>query len=732
MERNIVAQLGSGNAGIYLGVKKALKAGAFQTLAGVESLSTAMSHLDTVAGNESFSGTTAEYMKNLSAEQKFGVINSVQRAISNQAVNGMESLIESEKNIAGTEGFTWAQSPGVSQEAKAASITLNALAHRQTDAAEAMFKTVTIPYETEQLNYTVRTSGLGRYIYGASAFDSASQLQPVTSLLRKSDYFLDDTLELHPVYPAGAEDPARKMFVAAADFTPWEQSYSEADALRRSTHQTQFLAVGKSITNLLGLSQVPGQTPFDSSSDEIEANSITVQKVLFKVVVDGKTEVIVLPTFNFTNSAFGVAANGASSDDRQLNMIVKGLPVTAFTAKDGTACTAFDAVQVGGAKAFFGFNLTGTFQRQTYTLTTAASELNLEYIELDGVKHNAATKNTTVKGLFGKFTDGEVIGWFPSYNHNNVNRTNFGYRVEVFDAHKMMNVRRETPISVKYPVDKNDVNESSLSFAIDEMNTILQAQTTAKAYKAAAGHIARVGSLNGHAIVGNEQSASVMAGMHFVNATYLGRKMKLADSVSAVDSISVLEALQRTITMNITEMCAALATSSGLAAISEYRRIEKKWIIVGHQNLSRYMMRQGDARTLGHGIGFQTIDSNLDEMVGKFYIFPESETTGDNIDVIGGMGVMVSKEHQVVQANLTRNNSDFGIVITQPTYKHHSVCPIVGVLEIEDAAAALTEEGLVTYLTAQRVKVVNAAEFPAAGGAAEGVAEEAGKLKQLP
>lgn len=730
MKRNIVAQLGSSNAGVYLGIKNALKTGAFDTVAGTESLDTAVTALNAVTGSESFGGVAQETLKGIGSEQRHAMISAVQRLHGANSVSGMESLIEAERSVAGLEGFSWAQSPGVSTETKAASITLNALAHRQTDAAEAMFKTVSIPYEAEQLEYTVRTSGLGRYIYGASAYDSASQLQPVTSLLRQSQYFLDDTLELHPVYPATSDSPARKLFVDAADFTPWEQSYSQADTLRRNTHETSFLRVGKTIPNLLGLSEVPGQTPYDSSVDEIEANSITVQKVLFKVNVGGTEQVVVLPTFNFTNSSFGVTTTGQSSDDRQLSMTVKGLPVTAFVGKDGEVSTAFDALQAGGAKAFFGFNLSGTFQRQSFGLTTSASELNLEYIELDGVKHNAATKNTAVKALFAKYAEGEVIGWLPSYNHNNVNRTNFGYRVEVFDAHKVMNVRRETPISVKYPVDKNDVNEGSLSFAIDEMNTILQAQTTAKAYKAAEGHIARVASLNGHAIVGNEQSASVMAGMHFVNASYLKRSMKLADAVSALDSTTVLEAVEKTITMNITEICAALSTISGLAAISEYRRIEKKWTIIGHQNLARYMIRQGDARTLGNGISFKTIDSNLDDMIGKFYIIPESETTDSNIDVIGGMGVMISKEHQVIQANMTRNNMDFGIVITQPAYKHHSVCPIVGVLEIEDAKHALDEEGLIRYLNAQRVKVVNASEFPegGAGGEVATADAEAGKL----
>lgn len=728
MKRNIVAQLTPSSAGIYTAIKSGLNQGAFQSFAGVESLQTATEQLGLVTGNEAFGGSAGETLKSLTGEQKFAVINSVQRALNKNSVTGMEALLSEEKKVAGMEGFSWAQSPGHSVEGKAASITLNALAHRQTDAAEAMFKTVSVPYESEQLEYTVRTSGLGRYIYGASAFDSASQLQPVTSLLRQSKYFLDDTLELTPVYPGTADSPVRKLFVDEADFTPWEKSYSNADALRRTNHLTSFLKTGKSITNLLGIAEVPGQTPFDNSTDEIEANSITVQKVLFKVTIAGTDHVLVLPTNNFTNSSFGVTSNGHSSDDRLLNMVVKALPVTAFQAKDGGETTAFDPVQAGGAKAYFSFTLGGTYQRQTNSITTNASDLNLDYIELDDVKHNQATKSTTVKALFSKFENGQVIGWLPSYNHNNVNRTNFGYRVEVFDAHKVMNVRRETPISVKYPVDKNDVNEESLSFAIEEMNTILQAQTTAKAYQAAEGHIARVASLNGHAIVGNEQSASVMAGMHFVNASYLNRKMKLADAVSALDSTTVLEAVEKTLTMNITELCAALSTVSGLAAISEYRRIDKKWVIVGHQNLARYMIRQGDARTIGAGISFQAIESNLDDMIGKFYIFPESDTNGENIDVIGGMGVMVSKEHQVIQANLTRNNADFGIVITQPAYKHHSVCPIIGVLEIEDAKHAIDEEGLIRYLNAQRVKVTNADEFPEGGTTGASADTDAGKL----
>lgn len=684
--------------------------GGFKSFTGVENLDTATDQFNALfAGTESLangiSPESSKLLSNLTNSQRFATISSIA-----SMQNAFPTIDRRLADFAGTEGFSMAQFAGESAKVKGVNITLNALSHRQTDAAEALFTTVTIPYAEEYLEFSVRTAGLGRYIYGAAAGERASELVPVMSLIRKGKAFMADTLRMYPVYPTDSADPNRKYFMAESVAVATEATYDSADPLNRQAHKTQYLKVPVSVPNLVGLSEAPGQNPFETS-DEVESNSIQMTNVALtaNVGASGSATAVVLrmPTVNMSQAHFGIAAMGASSDDRQMDFQVQGLPASAlFNIGNDTVTTALDALKANGAQPFFSLSITGTYQRQTNTLKIQGGSFELEYIkDAAGNKHLPTTSSATIKALFGLFNDGEIAGVELRYNHTNINRVNFGYRVEVFDARKTLTTHRQTPISVRYPVSKEDTNEESLSYAIDQMAIILNAQTTANAFTKAEEHVDYVTSINGSAIVGNEQASNVLAGMHYANAAAINRTLKLADIVSTQDSVGVVDNISAALCNTLSEMAAALATNSGLAAIAEYTREKLKWQVVAHQNMGRYLMRNGDARTMGAYTDFAVELTNVETMIGKFYLVPQSETDGNTIDPLGGMGVCVDKEHVVVQGDVTRTDRQFGILMTMPIFQHHSVCPIVGVLTVEDAVLALNDEGLIDALAKQRVVV---------------------------
>lgn len=726
--RIFTSSMGARKPSIVHAIKEALEADSFSSLSGCESYDEAIVNLSAMSTQHGLDNNLREFIGGLSPAQKVGVTAAIVRPLSvPDALMSEAKQFAKMNSLAGLEGFSQAMEPGKTATLKAASIALNALSHCKTEAAEEMFKTVVLSDDEEQFSFSVRTAGLGRYIFGASAFDSASQLRPVLSLLRDGEMFIDDTLKLNPVWPTEASAPERSLFVDEADFAPWVVPYSNADAMQRKEHMTNFLKVGVNVPNLLGLSEVPGQRPFDSSSDEIESNSIRVKRVLVRLKIGDEVIRTTVNATAFTNNNFGPSSNVHSSDDRQLNMRVNTFPATAFERWDDAKQTFVPDERVASLntadyEVMFRFSATGTFWRQGYSIETQAGALQISYItNAEGARFSQTSDNAATKAIYASVKEAQVIGFAPTYNHNNLNRTNFGYRIEVYDTMKHLATRLQTPISVKYPVSKEDVNQAALQDAMDHIIVTLQANTTNATFKAARDHIELVTKLNGSAIVGNEQSSNTMAGMHFVNATALHRTIKMADSVSVQENVNLLDNVAAMFTANVTEIAAALETNSTIAAINEYRKVEVKWIVVGHQNLARYVFKPGDARTLGAGVSFRTVRTNLDSMIGKFYIFPESETTDTNIDVIGGMGVMVSKEHRVFQADVTRNNADFGIMVTIPSYELHSVCPIVGTLTVSDAHEALTETGLINYLTAVRVKLIDKnGETYKAGGAAAG------------
>lgn len=732
MNRNIQTRQVGSVTNLTGQISNLLKHGTLAQVTGAESLQGSRDALERITGTEAASfGIGASFtdgMKNMSQAQRGAFVDSIRTL--GDVSKELPAMGEQFLQYAGTEGFSQAQFAGAAAKVRGASIVLNALAHRQTDAAEALYPTITIPYQDEQLNFTVRTSGLGRYVLGASAYERASELRPVMSLIREGQYFMDDTLVLVPVYPSDAKSPNLKYFVPAADFTPVDYNYSAADALGRKTHKTSYLKVPNRIPNFLGLCEAPGALPFDET-DELESNSLRVRSILLTASIGGTAKEYLLNTDAMSQMTFGLSSMGQSSDDRQLSARIQGLPSSALTNVDGTPAD-FSAITPAGGTVYFSLSVSGNYQRQGNSLDLQGGTFDIDYmIDADGNKVLGDTDNTTIQALYAGFTAASIDGVKMHANHTNINRTNFGYRVEVFDAHKVLRIRRQTPVSVKYPVAKEDTNEESLNFAIEQMAVVLNAQATTAAFVKASEHFDYISSISGSSIVGNEQASNVLAGQHFVQATALKRSLELAPLVSTENTEDTFDNISAAITNNLTEMAAALATNSGLAAISEYTREELKWMIVGHQNLGRYLMRSGEARTLGGYTNFKVELTNIDTMIGKFYLVPQTATDGDSIDPLGAIGVCVSKEHIVVTGQVTRNNRDFGTVITQAAFEHNSVNCIIGLLEFTDATDALTAEGLINNATAQRIYLAGssvALNGSTAAGTNTDTSTDAGKL----
>jgi hypothetical protein len=182
--------------------------------------------------------------------------------------------------------------------------------------------------------------------------------------------------------------------------------------------------------------------------------------------------------------------------------------------------------------------------------------------------------------------------------------------------------------------------------------------------------------------------------------------MSLRDSVSSQDTQAVFDNVTTAILNQLSDMTAAMNTKSGLAAIAEYGGVDKiEWTIIVHQNLARFIMRTGDARTVGFNMPLNVVETNFDRQIGQIIVIPKANSTNESINPIGGIGVCVTKENIVVQGNVTRDQQDFGVLMTLPTYRHWALNPMIGVLEITDAAEFLGENGLLTQLAKQAVTV---------------------------
>lgn len=714
----------NGGANLFHAIRSSLSQGTLGTIQGTEGYGSFASALDMVSGQEG--AALKSQLSQLNASN-FDAFAGALRRKGTPASTEVEfrDAIANFSALAGNEGFSLQNEKGSEQDIKAVNLTLNAQSHRQTAAAEALFKTITVNYEDDGAELVVRAAGLGNYVYGASAWQSASELRPIFGLLRTGEMFKDEVLALYPVYPTDANDDNRELF-AEASFTPVKDAtYPQGDAYGRQGHKTQQLKVPVVVPNLLGLCQAPGQRAW-TSTDEIESNSITVRQVgvTAKIGAAGSTTdaSFFINTGSMSNNTFGPLSTGQSSDDRGLNAHIRDLPAFSVVDKDGNPVgeTLFADWKAAGYEPMLTLTLSGNFQRQTNELRLNPGSVTITALRdiPTGNVISIGKSDATTKPLFKRLTAGVVASAHLTFNVSNTSNGNFGYRIEVYDARKHLSVRRRSPVSVKYPVSKDDVNSESLDYAIQQMSVVINNQCSKDAFDEAEKHLEYITSINNTPVVGNHQGSNILPGQHFVTATAVNRKLKLADVVSAVGNNEIFDAVCAAIINEVADITAALNTKSGLAAISEYGNVDKlDWTVVTHQNLARFFIRSGDARTIGGWDSIKVEATNFDSMIGKILIVPRNTSNDDSINPLGGIGVNISKENIVVQGNVTRDQQDFGVVMTMPTYRHWPICPVIGSLIIEDADKLLTDEGLISQLAKLRVQVANAADIGSGAGA---------------
>lgn len=697
-------------------VRKSLTAGALSSMSGNERYEDFQATIASVTGNES--AIMGAVLKNQTRGGFGALASSIARkdSLPSDLVEVYREATATFSKVAGLEGFSMENYKGEEKDIRAANITLNAQTQLQTKAAEALFASVGIGYHEEGATLIVRAAGLGTYAYGNTAFQSGSDLRPIFGLLRSGEMYQEEVLQVWPVYVDDDASETHDLFVDEAKIAPEQKKYMAGDAYNRQPHLTQMLKVPSTIPYFIGLTQTPGQRPWDTT-DELESNSISVRKLLVEGTVGATAVSFFINTAAMSNNTFGVGGQIQTSDDRQLRLQIKQLPGFSVTDKDGKEIgeVLFKTFKDAGFQPLLSVTLTGNFQRQTGELVLqsgSATVFALQSIANPKLIIKIGAGDDAQKALI-RSVKGQVTGASTTQNVTNINRGNFGYRIEVYDVYKHLSVQRRSPISVKYPVGPDDTNQQSLNNALEHMSVVINNQCSKQAFIEADKHIAYVKSINNSPVVSNTQGSEILAGQHFVTATSINRSLRLQDVVSAVGTVEVFDAISAALINEVADIIAALNTRSGLAAIAEYgsTNVKDKWTVVVPQNLARYMMRSGDARTIGPISNLEIVVTNFDSEVKRMIIVPYNDSNSEVINPLAGIGVCVTKENIVVQGNVTRNNTDYGVVMTLPTYKHWALNVVIGTLTVEDAEEFTSDNSPINKVARQRIAVDNAADF---------------------
>lgn len=702
---------------------------AFAQLGGMESFQAAKGKFDEVFGGEAYGNST--FKQGFEDNLKKGGFEAAAASIARtDYVAPVQSQFTQEvlNDIAkrqGLESFTLAQFPGQSMETKAVNIVLNTQTRLQTAAAEELYKTISVRYEDEGVRTTVRAAGVGSYVSGATAWESMTELTPIFGILRNGDIFKDDLLRVWPVLPEDEDNIDTQLFVDSDVIAPEEQVYPSGDAYGRQNHLTNLLAVPGTINNLLGLCQAPGQRPW-TDTDDIESNSIRVMKLAIKGSLGGTAFQAFITTESMTNINASPTSVGQNSNDRDIDVTLRNLPVSALVDADGkndSIKELFKAFYDKGYEPNLSVKMGVRYNRQSYRLDLTSGKVVIESLTAlnDGnrkVTHRYSTDDE--KALFQLIKDGTVNGAGLTMNLTNASNGNFGYRLEVFDTIKELTTRRQDPVSVKYPVREQDVNKEALDDATSYMGVTIQTNCSKKAFETAFAHMNYLKSIDGAPVVDNDNGGNDLPGRMYVKVAAVSRSIRIQDHISAVNNIDVFDNVCSLMLTEIQDITAALAFKSGIAAINEFSGIAKtKWSVIVHQNLARFLMRSGDARITASE-DFNIVPTNFDSMVGKILIVPQNDSTEDRINPLGGIGVNVAKENVVLHGQVTRGNQDFGVMMTMPCYLHWNLNVVTGMLTIEDAEDFLTDDGVFYKLAGVNIRTAKGQTVATTGDSGEG------------
>lgn len=663
---------------------------------------------DGIAGNNGLNLAEVAGVESIGFNQRAAVHGAIEAVNDHTMTSRLTDLGTMVKQMAGFETFSHSLDQGSASRQKAATLDLNARANRQWAGAEALYKTVVVGYKEEGISLPIDIAGVGAYNVSGNVNESWEDLRPIASVLSDSKFNPGDDLKLVPVKPTNASDPNAKVFVADADWPSWDVTYDGNDLLKREAHKTNFLQPVR-INNLLNLCRAPGAVAFEQN-DEIESNSLKLTRVLIKLKTGAAEANVVLNTANMSGNSMRPSNSTTSDEKRALAFVITGENIKNFFDKNDKNVDLFKALTDLGYSVHLAFDINATYQRGTKAFSPTTSAVSIGYlVSKDGDKVVPGTPgmpDDVQLIIDGLNFEGSIIGLETKQVHNNVNRSRYGTTVVYGTVNKFYNVQRRTPISVKYPMLNEDNNAEVLGRLVKDMNTMVTRNMSHDAFKAANEHFAYVYANHGAKIVDiNNDSSSVMPGQHFLSTTGIKSTMDLIKEVSTLDSKDTRENISEALVSKLWDVITALRISSNTAALKELDGRKEAYTVVAHASLAPFLMTQGDYRTFGANIKFEIVETNVDSEIGRMWVVPTSLTTDNEIDIFGGIGICVAKELLVVEGSVMQSDRQYRMILTQPAYQHHSLCPVVGLVEIADMDKLLGDEGLITAVNKHLVNV---------------------------
>lgn len=639
-----------------------------------------MSHaLESIATSIGVSATMSQSQKD--AATVAGIIagdmsSFLHHAVSHTAVSTESMSVVRETGVA--DSFT-KRSFGLeaydekdNRNAVAYSIAYNMQAARQDEFGETLFPTIVITPDTIGYTVSVRLiqvyNDLHRSVTGA--LDNFNKKNIIRAMI-DSTILKNDLTKIIPVFRTQA----------AGNFTPVATIPSRSIMLEGESIPTSPLAFGKAFS-LLGLSQTDTllANGVMDSTDSIDP-AVTLQSVY----ADIGDNVLKFNTVNLPLAVFSPAPQGLN---RLMNLAFRttSLLLTPATKNiDGSALTgALLGVVTGNLTVRVALTVTGDVN-----LETADTELNANTMRVVQVQDNTGAMldltQAPALAIVAAIQGGTMVGYDLQAYRTNLNRRQRGQLLDTSYVAQMYPVPLRSPITVARPVTTDGATDSSDLAALITATHVRTSNAAVAALLSARDVLAEYVDARDTAGLGPDVLG---VGRHLVRPTYFSVSLDVAASIDSLSSHQRAADIQAILVSQIRDLAYRMYRDSGYKAASDAmsggQSKAPTVIIATDVVLSRYLMVDGDLRTLGSDFDVRIVQTLDSRMQGKIAItfgqFDGSESTPNALH----FGNMAWKPEVTVVMPISRGGQVSKELTVQPSFLHIVNCPVLAMVDVKN------------------------------------------------
>ena len=550
------------------------------------------------------------------------------------------------------------------------SIAYNMQAARQDEFGEAFFPTVVVTPDNIGYAVSVRLFQVFNDFHRSISGDlDKYEKKNIIRAVIDHTILKNEMTKIVPVFRADSADK----------FVPVSIIPSRTILLEGESIVTSPLAVGKRMS-LLGLSQT--DTLLANGLMDV-TDSIDPAVNLTTVYVQVGDDVLAFNVQNLPLSNFVAAPQGLQRL-MQLSFQTTSLLITKNTKRaDGSDLTTLASIVANDLIVRLVMNVTGTVN-----LELADTIVYGNGVEASSVQNSAgellALTAAPASDVVAALANAKVIGYDLLAFRTNLNRRQRGQLIDTSNFTQMYAVPLRSPITAIRPMTTDGQTDSS------DLSALIIA-THIRTSNAAVGALLQAATLLNDYVDARDTAGVgpdvLGVGRFLVRPTFAKKTLDMVTAVDSVKSHERAKDIQAVLVNQLRDMAYRLYRDSGYKAAADAQAggmSKVPTVIIGTDPvLSRYLMVEGDLRTLGSDFDVRIVTTLDNRMSGRIAMaFGVFDGSSENKPNALHFGNMAWKPELTLVLPISRGGQTSKELTVQPSFLHVVNCPIMGMVEV--------------------------------------------------